>query len=175
NGIVDSEDRVSFSPYPDYSYSFGLNAGWKNFNLAIFFQGVQGLKLKTEGWGYDPFHEGSPPLAKYRHAWSETNPSNTVPAIFEIGYGVSAAYPNSYILQDASYLRLKNVNISYTIPRHLANKIKSKEFTIYVSGDNLLTFTKYEGGDPERPGGSNNLLATFPQVRILNLGINVKF
>jgi hypothetical protein len=74
---------------------------------------------------------------------------------------------------DASYLRLKNVYLSYRLPKNLIGKIRSKEMTVYVSGDNLLTFTNYEGADPERAGGGR--YAQFPQLKVFTAGLNIKF
>lgn len=183
DGIVNAEDRKTVKGiFPDFTYSFGFNASWKGFALTAFFQGTQGNKMPLNGWGIDPFIQGTPPTTKFRDAWSPTNPSNTVPAIYESWtYGGVSAYPSTYYLQDASYLRLKNVNLSYALPQRIANKIWSKGLTVYVSGDNLLTFTKFEGADPEtlsRTGstiGGWGRYAQFPQVRIINFGVDVKF
>lgn len=76
-------------------------------------------------------------------------------------------------MQDASYLRLKNVYLSYSLPQRLLDRISSKGLTVYISGDNLLTSTKYEGADPERAGGGN--FSQFPQLKTYTLGLNVKF
>ena len=172
--IIDDKDRVSISPYPDFSYSFGLNIGWKRFSLTAFFQGVKGLRAKISGWGYDPFNEGDTPSVRFRNAWSPTNPSNTMPAIYlGSGYQGVYSYPSTYNLPDASYLRLKNVNLSYALPNQIVDKLKLQDLTIYVSGDNLFTITKFPGVDPELP--STGLAAAYPQVRILNLGVKVKF
>ncbi|MGN6495483.1 MAG: SusC/RagA family TonB-linked outer membrane protein [Agriterribacter sp.] len=183
DGVVNADDRKTIKGiFPDFTYSFGVNASWKGFALSAFFQGTQGNKMPLNGWGIDPFIQGTPPTTKFRDAWSPTNPSNTVPAIYESWtYGGVSAYPSTYYLQDASYLRLKNVNLSYTLPKTVTDKIWSKGITVYVSGDNLLTFTKFEGADPEtlsRTGstiGGWGRFAQFPQVRILNFGIDVKF
>ncbi|MBX3257796.1 MAG: TonB-dependent receptor [Chitinophagaceae bacterium] len=183
DGVVNAEDRKTIKGiFPDFTYSFGVNASWKGFALSAFFQGTKGNKMPLNGWGIDPFIQGTPPTTKFRDAWSPTNPSNTVPAIYESWtYGGVSAYPSTYYLQDASYLRLKNVNLSYTLPKRVTDKIWSKGVTVYVSGDNLLTFTKFEGADPEtlsRTGstiGGWGRYAQFPQVRILNFGIDVKF
>ena len=138
--------------------------------------------MPLNGWGIDPFIQGTPPTTKFRDAWSPTNPSNTVPAIYESwGYAGVSAYPSTYYLQDASYLRLKNVNLSYTLPKRITDKIWSKGLTVYVSGDNLLTFTKFEGADPETLSRTGSTVsgwgryAQFPQVRIINFGVDVKF
>lgn len=183
DGIVDANDRKTIQGiFPDFTYSFGANAAWKGFSISLFFQGTQGNKMPLNGWGIDPFIQGTPPTTKFRDAWTPSNPSNTVPAIYESWtYGGVSAYPSTYYLQDASYLRLKNVNLSYTLPKKIADKVWSKGVTVYVSGDNLLTFTKFEGADPETLSRSGSTIsgwgryAQFPQVRILNLGIDVKF
>lgn len=183
DGIVNADDRITVDGrYPDFTYSFGLNASWKGLGLSVFFQGSQGNKMPLNGWGIDPFVQGTPPTTKFRDAWSPTNPSNTVPAIYEAwGYGGVAAYPSTYYLQDASYLRLKNINLSYVLPKRITDKVRSKGVTVYVSGDNLLTFTKFEGADPETLSRTGSTIsgwgryAQFPQVRILNFGIDVKF
>ena len=183
DNVIDAKDRVSISPYPDFTYSFGFNVGWKGFNLSSFFQGVHGLRSRIYGWGYDPFVQGDPPTTRFRDAWTPTNPSNTTPAVYigsgwyEGGYGGGYAYGSTYHLPDASYLRLKNVNLSYEIPSKLAGKVKAKGLTVYVSGDNLITWTKYPGMDPERPmdGPNGGRGSVYPQVRILNAGLMVKF
>ena len=77
-------------------------------------------------------------------------------------------------MQDGSYLRLKNVVLSYDLPTALSSRFKSKGLGVYVSADNLLTWTDYEGGDPERASISGNL-SQYPQARIYNVGLNVKF
>lgn len=183
DGIVNADDRKTVKgKFPDFTYSFGINASWKGFALSAFFQGTRGNKMPLNGWGIDPFIQGTPPTTKFRDAWSPTNPSNTVPAIYESwGYAGVSAYPSTYYLQDASYLRLKNVNLSYTLPKRITDRIWSKGMTVYVSGDNLLTFTKFEGADPETLSRTGSTVsgwgryAQFPQVRIINFGVDVKF
>ncbi len=176
DGVVDADDRKTIKGrYPDFLYSFGMNLTWKGLSLAVFFQGSQGNKIPLNGWGVDPFIQGTPPTAKFRNAWSPTNPSNTVPAVYDTwSYGGVSAYPSTYYLQNASYLRLKNASISYMLPKKLTDKIRSKGLTISVSGENLLTFTKFEGADPETLGNSGRF-AQYPQVRIINFGLDVKF
>lgn len=173
NGTVGPEDRIRISSFPDYTYSFNLSAGYKGFTLSAFFQGVQGQKLRVDGWGYEPFRQGSPPPVKFLNAWTPTNPSNTVPAIYQIGYPGVAGYNSTYFLQDASYLRLKNLYLSYTLPNNIAKKVLSKGITVYVSGDNLITWTNYEGSDPERAG--SDIFAQFPQLRVYTFGVRAKF
>jgi len=176
DGIVDANDRVVVNgAYPDYIYSFGFNASYKGFTLTAFFQGVEGLKNRVTGWGVDPFHQGSAPAEKWRNAWTPQNRSNTLPGIYVQGYaGVNNYTGSTFYLMDASYLRLKNVVLSYTFDNALISRIKAKDLTIYLSADNLVTFTKYEGSDPERSSTTGNY-AQYPQARIFNAGLNIKF
>lgn len=176
DGVVDANDRVVVKgAYPDYIYSFGFNVGYKGFNLNAFFQGVQGIQSRQTGWGVDPFTQGTAPTEKWRDAWTPTNRSNTMPAIYAGSYtGVTNYQGSTFYLQDASYLRLKNIILSYSLPRTAINKIKAKELTVYISADNLLTFTKFDFGDPERAGTSTGT-PPYPQARILNAGVTVKF
>ncbi len=173
NGTVGPEDRIRISRFPDYTYSFSVNGGWKGFNLTAFFQGVQGQKVQVAQWGYEPFMQGSAPPTKFLNAWSPTNPSNTIPAVYLTGYSGVAGYTSTYFLQDASYLRLKNLYLSYTFPEVITKKIAAKGITVYVSGDNLITWTKYEGNDPERAGSGR--FAQFPQLRIYTAGLKIKY
>lgn len=173
NGTVGPEDRIRISSFPGYTYSFSLNAGWKGFNLSAFFQGVEGQKVSVSQWGYEPFMQGSAPPTKFLNAWTPTNPSNTVPAVYLTGYQGVSGYNSTYFLQDASYLRLKNLYLSYNLPENISNKIASKGITIYASGDNLITWTKYEGNDPERAGSGR--FAQFPQIKIYTIGLKVKY
>ena len=176
DGDVDVNDRmVVDGVYPDLTYSFGFNVGYKRVNLSAFFQGVAGIKSRVTGWGIDPFHQGAAPAEKWRNAWTPENRSNTVPGIYIQGYQGTQNYVGStYYLQDASYLRLKNLLISYDFSKSLAQKIRAQSLSVYLSADNLFTITDYEGGDPERANPTGNF-AQYPQARIYNVGLNVKF
>jgi TonB-linked SusC/RagA family outer membrane protein len=176
DGFVDANDRqVVDGAYPDYIYSFGLNAAYKGFSLSAFFQGVEGLKNRVTGWGVDPFHQGSAPTTKWRNAWTPANPTNALPAMYIQGYsGVQNYAASTYYLMDASYFRMKNIVLSYAIPQSLLSRIKARDLTIYVSADNLFTITKYEGSDPERSSTTGNY-AQYPQAKVFNVGLNIKF
>lgn len=183
DGVVDAKDRVSYNPYPAFTYSFGLNVGWRAFDLSVFLQGVAGLHSFVYGWGWEPFVQGDPPLAMFKNAWSPTNPSNTIPAVYvgsgsyAGGYGGVKAYQSTYELQNASYMRIKSIKLSYTIAKRVTDRIKSKGVSIYISGDNLFTFTKYPAEDPERAmtGPNGGRAFYYPQVRTLNAGLDIKF
>lgn len=175
DNVIDDDDRTYFDgQYPSFEYAMNFNANWKNFDISLFFQGVEGRHIFVNNWGTIPFTQGSPPTTDWRNRWTAENPSTTMPKIY---WGFSApdkiSRNSSYYLQDASYLRLKNLSIGYNLPTSLIERIKLKKLRLYVSGDNLLTFTDYPGLDPER-GGSGRFV-NYPQNKIYSLGVNVQF
>lgn len=175
DGVVNDDDRTYLGgQYPDFEYSFNFSSNWKNFDLSFFFQGVEGRKIFVNNWGIQPFVQGSPPTTSWRDRWTPENPSTTMPKIY---WGFNAPDKvrrnSSYYLQDASYLRLKNITIGYSLPDEVIQRLNIKKLRLYVSGDNLLTFTNYFGLDPER-GGSGNFL-NYPQNKVYALGLNIIF
>lgn len=176
DGKVDANDRVVVDgAYPKYMYSFGVNVGYKNFNVSAFFQGVDGLQNRVENWGIDPFMQGTPPTTEWRNAWTPENRSNELPGIYVAGYqGVENYKTSTYYLRDASYLRLKNIMISYDVPFTWLQSAKLKGAQVYFSADNVFTITDYKGADPERASTSGNF-AQYPQARIFNIGANIRF
>jgi TonB-linked SusC/RagA family outer membrane protein len=161
--------------HPDFSYSLSLNAGWRNFDVSMFWQGVSGKKIYVTGIGIQPFHQGTPPTAKWRNAWNGEGSTNSLPAIYNMttyGYSPVTGQANSFFLQNASFLRLKNMQIGYNVPVALCHKIGIKKIRAYVSGDNFLTFSPYEG-DPER--NNDETFTYFPQLTTFTLGLNVTF
>ncbi|MFD1143661.1 SusC/RagA family TonB-linked outer membrane protein [Larkinella insperata] len=178
DGIIDGKDRIPVKgAYPAFIYSFGANASWKNFDLSLFFQGVEGQKVKTIFFGEDPFSQGSSPHPKFLNAYDPvTNPNSDVPAIYGWGYAPmtgGTAQGSTYFLKDASYLRLKNIYLGYTLPTALTKRVGINRLKVFLAGDNLLTFTKYPDLDPER--ASDGWHAQYPQLKVLSMGLNVGF
>ncbi len=173
DGEINEDDRIVVrGAHPDFTYSFNSRFEWKGFDLTMFFQGVKGVKHYVNNWGADAFTQGGPPPVKWRNAWSEDNPSD-MPALCVPGYSAYSSWESTFHLADASYFRLKSVNLGYTIPQSIMEKAKIKYLRIYVAGDNLLTITGYEGLDPERIGNTN--FAQYPQVRVISAGMDVRF
>lgn len=177
DGQVDvTYDRVVMSgAFPKFSYGINLNAEYKGFDLSVFFQGVQGKKLYIAGFGMTPFNQAAPPFAFWRNAWDGEGTSNTLPHIFISGYAPIAEGTSSFFLHNASYLRMKNIQIGYNVPLRYTQLVYMQGLRVYVSGDNLLTFTKYFDGqlDPERTGRTGD--SVYPQARILSFGLKVTF
>ena len=177
DGVIDNYDRRTFSGrFPGFEYGINASATWKGFDLSLIGQGVADKKYYTTDWGVQPFMQGSSPNKDYiKHMWTEENPYGAKhPKLYwqDMGGGKNTR-PNSYYLKDASFFRLKNLTLRYTLPRVWTEKANISKVRIYFSGDNLLTLTPYKGLDPERNGDGRD--AIYPQNRIYSFGLNVEF
>ena len=152
DGVIDNYDRRTFSGrFPGFEYGINASATWKGFDLSLIGQGVADKKYYTTDWGVQPFMQGASPNKDYiKHMWTEENPYGAKhPKLYwqDMGGGKNTR-PNSYYLKDASFFRLKNVTLGYTLPRVWTEKASISKVRIYFSGDNLLTLTPYKGLDP---------------------------
>jgi len=186
DGVIDIKDRQFLGSFiPKATYAFTLGGNYKNFDLTIFLQGVQGNKIFnatrviTEGM-VRFFNAGTQVL----NAWTPTNTNTNIPRAISSDPNQNSR-PSTRFLEDGSYLRLKNIMLGYNLP---ANSLQSltkgvvKNFRIYVSAQNILTFTDYSGYDPEvgnrTPNSSltNGIdFAVYPQPKAYLLGIQVGF
>jgi len=187
NDTIDLRDRTFLGSFiPDFTYSLNLSANYKNFGLSLFFQGVQGNKIynatrtATEGM-IRFFNAGTQVL----DAWTPENTNTDVPRAISSDPNQNAR-PSTRFLEDGSYLRLKNIMLSYNVPgKSLQSLTKGtvKNLNIYISAQNILTFTKYSGFDPEvgnRTVSTTSLTngvdyAVYPQPKGYQVGINVNF
>ena len=169
DGIINSEDRKFLgSSIPDLTYGISFSSSYKNFDFSFLFQGVEGVDRYNDSkkiLDYDtrPFNYTTNILG----SWDGEGTSNTIPRVAFEDNGSSKV--SSIFVEDASYLRLKNVEFGYTL-----NGIKGvQDIRLYVSGQNLFTATKYTGMDPE----STDLVdkGTYPSSSSVLFGLNVKF
>ena len=175
DNVINDQDRTyQKGRYPAMQMGLNLSANWKGFDVAAQVFGSVGQKIYVNGWGIEPFRQGSVPTTDWRNRWTPSNPTNTMPKIYVAdGYAPVQNYNSTYFLKDASFVRLKNVQIGYSIPKGIVNKLKIKAVRIYAAGDNLLTASKFPGLDPERVNSGNYL--AYPQNRTITLGINAQF
>ncbi len=173
DGVVNDDDRVvTGNPFPLFEYSFNLNANWKGFDVALFFQGVQRRDIFVNNWGMLPFIQGSPPTVDWRERWTPENPSQSMPRMYWGWNDAGKISRNStYFLHDASFLRLKNIVFGYSLPTEVINRIGLSRARVYFSGDNLLTFTDFPGLDPERSGSGN--FVNYPQNKVYAFGLQI--
>jgi TonB-dependent starch-binding outer membrane protein SusC len=183
NGIIDANDREFIgNPHPDFTYGFTNNFKYKNFDLSVFVQGSQGNDIMNLTW-----RNGTSNAQLYQNAltdaldyWTPENTNTNIPR----PVGSTSADNNlisSRYIEDGSYLRIQNVTLGYNLPQSLINKVNLTRLRIYASAQNLHTFTKYKGYDPEIGSFNQNVLLTgidngrYPIARTFSVGINVEF
>lgn len=175
DGKIDSKDRQVFSSnIPKFSYGLTLTAEYKGFDLNILFQGAGGANRFFYGEFYQgPAYEVFTSVL-FRDHWTEANQSRDakVPRLEAANERNMSIY-NSFYLKDVSYLRLKNLQIGYTLPKNMTQKIMVDNIRIYASGSNLFTLSGLDPGlDPESNSGRPN---DYLPMKVFNLGINVIF
>jgi TonB-linked SusC/RagA family outer membrane protein len=177
DGVINADDRVVVDgAYPKFYYGGSFDLFWKNFDVSLFFQGVEGVKNYGGGWqwGYVPYSQGSPPpMDLVENRWTGEGSTNKYPAIYLAQYNPVNGTTSTYYLLDASYLRLKNLRVGYNFPSSMAQKLGLKGLQIYFSGDNVFTISNYPGFDPEKSGNTSNY-STYPQLTTYAFGIKVK-
>ncbi|WP_431210133.1 hypothetical protein ACQ86N_29300 [Puia sp. P3] len=171
---------------PKFTYAFNLGANYKGFDASVFFQGVQGNKIynatRTISEGMVRFFNAS---TRVLDAWRPDHTNTDVPRAISSDPNQNAR-PSNRFLEDGSYLRLKNVMIGYTVPdKWLQTTAKGviRGVRLYVSAQNVLTFTKYTGYDPEvgnRTINTSSLTngidaAVYPQPKAYQVGIQANF
>ena len=170
------------SPFPKFDYGLTFNASYKNFDINLFFQGVAGNKIwnAKRAWQYT-FDYGSGKVTDVLRAWTPQN-TNTDIARASFIDPANNKRSSSFYVEDGSYLRLKNLSIGYNLPGSLITKLKISNARFYVSGQNLLTFTKYRGYDPEVGRSSLTGLfsvgvdvSAYPQAKLISAGIDLSF
>jgi TonB-linked SusC/RagA family outer membrane protein len=180
---LDTEDKKFVgSPLPKYFGGFTNTFSYGPFSLNVFFNFAGGNKLYNAMRNLNaravPFNQQ---LAEVADFWTEDNPSNTVPRPSQGGNTTFLATRTSTrYLEDAKYLRLKNLSLSYTLPQKLLTKINSSSAVITVNATNLVTFTKYKGLDPEALSTSSLLsggidYTPYPSTRFYSLSLQISF
>ena len=173
DGYVDQEnDRVVLgSAQPKFTYGFSSQLRYRNWDLAVTFQGSYGNKL------YNQLEQAlESPNASYNAStkllgrWTEDNPSTTIPRAF--AQNNYSAYLDSRFIEDASYLRLKNIQLGYNFQPRLGNGQKLGIY-LYASAQNLLTITNYSGFDPEYSGYVDR--GTYPSARTFTFGVKFSY
>jgi len=173
DGKITSDDRTNIgNGTPKWSFGLNFDAEWKGFDLSVFFQGVSGADVFDATYRQDIASGNYPTWVLSR--WTGEGTSNRVP-ILKQGDSKNWVCSDIYI-QDGSYLRLKNITLGYTLPRNLTNKIHISRLRVYARAENLFTWTKYWGFDPEIGSSSTSLgvdYGVYPQARTYTLGFNI--
>lgn len=181
DGYIDSNDITDVgNPWPDFTYGFNLNFNWKWIDFSAFFQGVYGNEI------YNDFRTKTHTFTLDYNTTTYALNRWTGPGSTNENFRLSASDPNgnekklsTWFIEDGSYLRLKNIQVGFSLPRLWLEKVKMSKCRFYVSGQNLLTFTKYEGFDPEFSTNSNTAAGIdtgyYPQSRSILCGVQIEF
>ncbi|MBC8004791.1 MAG: TonB-dependent receptor [Verrucomicrobia bacterium] len=183
DGIIDSNDRTKIgTPHPDFYGSLTLDLQYKAFDLSAFFIGSYGNEMinYVRRWiDYNIFPGGGMSKDRLYNSWGSPYLKDNTKAKLAIAENADeiSQEPSSHFVEDASYLRLKTLQIGYNLPESTLNRLGLNKLRIYFQGTNLFTVTKYSGLDPEIQTGTDRLLGVdqgaWPTARQLMIGINL--
>lgn len=187
DGVIDEKDRfVLGNGFPRYTFGFTYNLEWKGFDFNFFIQGVGKRDMMIRGELVEPFHSNYS-YAIYKHQldfWSPTNTDARYPRLAGIG---SVSNSNNYGMGseinrfDGKYLRLKNIQLGYTIPKSVTNKLMLQRVRAYVNAQNLFTLSKNSWIDPESTeldsnmSGKANSARNYPALKYFGFGLDIEF
>jgi len=189
DGVIDGNDRVVLgNPIPEYTYGINLGLRYKGIDFAAFFQGVENVQRFVRTRGYMPFMRNGKAREVHLDRMIVENGQVVQTGYFpktrlEGGPGDMNVQSSSFLIHDASYLRLKNLQIGYTLPARWLNFLSLSNVRVYFTGQNLFTITGFpEGYDPEastkafhgfQHGGAAGW--DYPQVRMYTMGLDINF
>lgn len=180
DGVIDDNDvqPIGRGTTPEIMYGLTLNAQWKGFDLTVFFQGAGNFNALLSNDMAHPLYNGSNTPTAFMDRWHHEDIYDTsspwVPGKYPSTYA-SGKQNNrrvsSFWLQNSSYLRLKELQLGYTLPKSLIQRVGLENVRVFLSGFNLLTFTGMDLLDPEATGGPGRY---YPQLKVISFGLNVK-
>lgn len=190
DGVINQADMVPIGnpTVPEIVYGFGFSAGYKNFDFSVFFQGLANESFWINAAETSPFNRDAQLLGAYADSyWSEDNRniyatwprlsesinSNNVPGASwdddKNKYNWNTK--NTWFMRDGSFLRLKQLEVGYTLPKNILKKLGTSNLRLYLSGSNLLLFSKFKLWDVEMGGEGLG----YPIQRVFNIGVNISF
>jgi TonB-linked SusC/RagA family outer membrane protein len=190
DGLITEKDRAHVgSAIPKATFGLNTNFEYKNFDLSLFFQGAQGNKIYYQvATDIEGFYRAFNVTERvYNERWTGEGTSNTQPRVSWTGSS-NNKLPSTRFLSDGSYVRLKNIQIGYSLKEKAIKKLGIRSARVYISGQNLLTVTKYPGMDPEMATSDNTRneqfggdvaagidWGTYPSAKIYSFGVNINF
>ncbi|GAA4434911.1 TonB-dependent receptor [Ravibacter arvi] len=180
DGMVDSYDRIAIgrTTVPEISWGFGISAKYKNFDLSGFFQGVGNVTRIISG---EPLMGPSGSILVNGQIFSEVaekrwtprnpNPDAEFPRL-SLAFNENNRQSSTYYQRDMSFVRLKNAEAGYTLPKKMIQRLGLSTVRVYAQAVNLLTFSKFKMWDPELDTSFGNI---YPQMKVVNFGLNLNF
>lgn len=175
DGVINEDDRTILgSPTPSWTFSMNNRFEFYGVDIEVYLQGVAGNKIYNGNRAtLEAMSVAQNQMTTVLDRWREDNPSNTMPRAVFSDPNKNNRVSDRY-LEDGDYLRLKSITIGYTLPKHLTKKALMEEVRFSVSGQNLYTFTRYTGLDPE-VGGTGIDSNVYPLTRNFTFGLNIMF
>lgn len=173
DGLISADhDRVIIgSSIPRYTYSFNFNVSYKGIGLNAFVQGVGKVNGYLYGRGIWAFNTGGTAYERHHDRWTPENPNASYPRL-TFNYPNNEQHSNYWML-DGAYLRLKNIQLSYSLPKELIKQLKLNNLKLYAAGQNLFTKDRYpDGFDPEHSASGN---AQYPMMKNYTFGLTANF
>ncbi len=180
DGVINEADKVYMGTgLPKVEYSLIFNASYKNFDFSMLWYGVAGNKIYNGiGYNLSNMSGGSNYLSSTLDAWTPDNKNTSVPRAVLGDPNGNAKVASDRYLEDGGYLKLKNLQLGYNLPKSLLDKVSIDKLRVYVGGQNLLTITDYSGLDPEISRSVFNTgtdTSVYPQTRMLTAGVQLSF
>lgn len=175
DGVLDDADRTKIGKgTPDWTYGINLSASWKDFDFSMLIAGAIGNDIFDATRRLDLRYVNLP--AEMMGRWHGEGSSNVLPRFTWTNNNDNYRVSDLYI-KDGSYMRLKNIQLGYTLPKSWTNKVFISSLRVYVAAENLLTLTGYEGFDPEISYDASAGIdrGIYPQARTFTLGVNLNF
>lgn len=177
DGVISASDRTDIGdPNPDFTFGMTNTLSYKGFNLSVLLQGSYGndiynvSRMETEG-----MYDGKNQTTKVLERWRVPGQITSVPkAKFQM-------FNSTYFIEDGSYLRVKDISLSYDVPKYIISKFGISRLQPYISATNLITFTNYSGNDPEvnQYGNSGSVQGidwgTYPMSKSFVVGLKLEF
>ncbi len=178
NGVINDEDRTKIGKgMPDWTYGFTINLDAYGFDLSTNFIGTIGNDIFDATRRIDLSGVNMP--AYMLNRWTGSGSSNYIPRVLSNSDDTNGNWKSSDLyIQKGDFLRLKNMQIGYTVPKSITKKVGIQSFRIYLAGENLATFTSYRGFEPEISSGGTSLgidRGVYPQSKTVSVGLNLNF
>ena len=176
---ANNDRKVLGSTTPKFYYGMTVTASYKNFDFSMLWQGLGGHKRLIGSYMAYAFYNGGQ-IQRWQadNCWTEENPNKWAeyPRIETLNMNNANLQVSDYWVRDASFLRLKNLQIGYTLPKTVVNRIGLQGLRVFISGQNLLNINKfYKGWDPKNEIGTGDAPFFYPINSIYSFGLNVKF
>lgn len=186
--ITDDDRQYAGSPFPDFSFGIRGNVEWKGFDLGLFFDGMVGNKIYNYTRArMESMNEITNFSTSVLNAWTEQNRNTDMPRFVQGGENLNHRRVSDRWIEDGSFLRLKTLELGYTLPQEWMSKIRVKNLRVYTAMDNLFTITGYTGYTPDlgqnddQNGGGDSTMSRgcdhgrFPLARTITFGLQLNF